>query len=55
MARATKSFFRNAIDALIEARTRQANVYITNALRGADDETLKAYGYRRKDLQKLGR
>lgn len=55
MAQAAKGFFRNAMDALIEARTRQANAYVNNALRALDDKTLKAYGYSRKDLQKNGR
>lgn len=55
MARATKGFFHNAMAALIEARSRQAQVFVENALRGMDDDTLNAYGYRRKELQKLGR
>lgn len=55
MAQATKGFFRNAMDALVEARSRQAQAYVNNALRGLDDKTLQSYGYTRKDLQKLGR
>ena len=55
MARATKGFFRNAMDALVEARTRQANAYVSSALRNLDEETLRAHGYSREDLKRLGR
>lgn len=53
MANAAKrGFFRNAMDALIEARTRQATRYVNSALLMLDDETLRVHGYRREDLRK---
>jgi hypothetical protein len=53
-SKAGRGFFRSAMDALIEARTRQADRYISNALLMLDDETLKARGYSRDELQKRG-
>jgi hypothetical protein len=55
MAQAARGFFRSAVDALVEARTRQANAYVRQALRGLDEQTLKSYGYSRRELEKLGR
>lgn len=53
MAQANRrGFFRNAVDALIEARTRQADRYVKSALLMLDDETLKANGYTRQELRK---
>lgn len=49
-----KSFLHNTLDAMINARTRQANAYVNGALLMLDDETLKAHGYNRADLQKRG-
>ncbi len=45
-------FFRGAIDALVEARTRQVNRYVNSALLMLDDETLKSNGYSRDELRK---
>lgn len=47
-----RGFFRNAVDALIEARTRQADRYVKGALLRLDDATLAANGYSREELQK---
>jgi hypothetical protein len=53
MANAGKrGFFRSAMDALVEARTRQADRYVNGALLMLDDETLRAHGYNREDLAK---
>ena len=46
----TRGFFRNAVNALIAAREKQAQGYVNRALLGFDDETLKAYGYDRAEL-----
>jgi len=45
-----RGFFRNAVDALIAAREKQADAYVSRALLGLDDRTLKAYGYDRAEL-----
>ena len=47
-------FFRNAVDALVEARQRQVNRYVNGALLMLDDETLKSHGYDRNELKKQG-
>ncbi len=47
-----RGFFRNALDTLVEARSRQASRYVNGALLMLDDETLKANGYSRAELQK---
>ncbi len=47
-----RGFFRGAMDAIVDARMRQANRYVTGALLLLDDETLKANGYDRAELQK---
>lgn len=49
-----RGFFRNAIDALVEARSRQAARYVNGALLMLDDETLKASGYSREELRRNG-
>ncbi|PDQ19388.1 hypothetical protein CN311_19810 [Mesorhizobium sanjuanii] len=49
---ARRGFFRNAMNALIEARQREANRYVSGVLLYLDDETLKAHGYDREDLRK---
>jgi len=49
-----RGFFRNAFEALIEARTRQAQRIVNGALLSLDDETLKANGYSRSELRKSG-
>ena len=45
-------FFRNALDALVEARSRQVSRYVNGALLTLDDETLKSHGYTRDELKK---
>lgn len=52
MTTRNRGFFRNAVDALIEARSRQASRYVNGALLMLDDETLKAHGYTREALRK---
>lgn len=47
-----RGLFRSAMDALVEARSRQAARYVNSALLMLDDETLKAHGYKRADLSK---
>jgi len=41
---AERGFFRGAMDALVEARARQANRYVENALRILDGETVRRGG-----------
>ena len=50
-----RGFFRNALDNLIEARSRQAASYVNGALLMLDDETLAANGYNRADLARNAR
>lgn len=45
-------FFRNAIGAMMAAREKQASRYVANALLLCDDETLKASGFSRAELEK---
>ena len=47
-----RNFFRNAMDAMIEARAKQATRYVNGALLMLDDQTLAAHGYKREDLRK---
>lgn len=49
---AKRGFFRNAVDAMIAAREKQASRYVANALLAFDDETLKANGYTRSELER---
>ncbi|MCO6392262.1 hypothetical protein GTW25_14610 [Aliihoeflea aestuarii] len=49
---AKRGFFSNAMSAIVEARTRQADRYVNGALLMLDDETLRANGYKREDLAK---
>lgn len=51
MAQARRSFFRNALDAIITARQRQADRYVREALLTLDDETLRAHGYNPDELR----
>lgn len=51
---AKRGFFRNAMDAMISARSKQAQRYVNNALLMLDDESLRASGYTRAELQKRG-
>ena len=48
-------FFRNALNALIEARARQATHYVNGALLMLDDETLAKNGYSREALRRNAR
>ncbi|MCF6116308.1 hypothetical protein L2449_05150 [Mesorhizobium muleiense] len=43
------------MNALIEARQREASRYVSGVLLGFDDETLKANGYDREELKKAAR
>lgn len=49
-----RGFFRNAVDALVAAREKQANRYVAGALLMLDDETLRSNGYNRADLERRG-
>ncbi|TAN10457.1 MAG: hypothetical protein EPN45_06530 [Rhizobiaceae bacterium] len=44
-------FFRNAFEAVVAARSAQADRYVSSALLRLDDETLRIRGYRREDLE----
>lgn len=47
-----KGFFGQALDAIIEARSRQVAGYVNGTLLMLDDETLKAHGYDRSELKR---
>jgi len=47
-----KNFFRNALDAMIEARAKQANRYVNGALLMLDDKTLAQNGLKREELSR---
>ena len=47
-------FFRNAFNAIIEARQRQAERYVNGVLLGLDDETLERHGYSRVAISRRG-
>jgi hypothetical protein len=47
-----RSFFRGALDAMIEARAKQASRYVNGALLMLDDKTLAANGFKREDLRR---
>ena len=52
---ATKNgFFRNAVDALVEARQRQVSRYVNGALLQLDDESLKILGRTREEINREG-
>ena len=51
---AKRGFFRNAVDAMVAAREKQASRYVAGALLSLDDETLKLHGYSREDLRQRG-
>ena len=44
-----RRFFRNAFEAVIAARSAQADRYVSSALLRLDDETLRGHGYRREN------
>ncbi len=48
------SFFRNALNRVVEARERQVARYVNGALLGLDDETLKGLGTSREELRRKG-
>ena len=48
--KAKKGVFHDAFDAMVNARARQASSYVNGALLMLDDDTLKSYGYERKEL-----
>ena len=47
-------FFRNALNALVEARQAEAERYVNGVLLSLDDETLKSHGYSRAELVRRG-
>ena len=51
---ARRGFFLSAVDALVAAREKQAERYVAGALLMLDDDTLKANGYSRAELQRQG-
>ena len=51
MTKSSPGIFRQAFDAIIDARSRQANHYVAGTLLMLDDETLKMYGYSREELK----
>ena len=50
-----KGLLRGVLDAMVEARTRQAAKYVNSYLLMLDDETLQAHGYDRETLKKRRR
>lgn len=50
----SRGFFRGALDALVEARAKQATRYVNGALLMLDDKTLAANGYSRAELVRQG-
>jgi hypothetical protein len=46
-----RGFFRNALNAIVAARTAQAERYVSYALLMMDDDALKAGGYTRQQLR----
>ena len=51
-SKTSAGFFRNALNAVVEARTRQATRYVNGTLLMLDDATLEANGYSREALRK---
>lgn len=47
-----RGFFRNAVDAVMAAREKQASRYVASALLMFDDETLKSRGFNRTELER---
>ncbi len=52
MKTARKNILRNAMDAMVVARERQARAYLNSTLLMLDDSTLARYGIERKTLNK---
>ncbi|MFN4272749.1 MAG: hypothetical protein ACK4F5_08045 [Aliihoeflea sp.] len=53
-SKAGRGFFRSAMDAIVEARTRQADRYVNGALMMLDDETLRSNGYNPDEIRRRG-
>lgn len=47
-----RGFFKEALDALIASRERQASRYVNSMLLSLDDEALASRGYNRAELKK---
>lgn len=47
-----KSFLRTALNNLVEARQRRADLYATGALLNLDDASLQAMGLNRDELRR---
>lgn len=47
-----KSFLRTALNNLVEARQRRADLYATGALLNLDDSSLQAMGLSRDELRR---
>ena len=47
---AGRGFFRGALEALVEARAKQATRYVNGALLMLDDKTLAANGFDRAEI-----
>jgi hypothetical protein len=47
-------FVRSVLNALVEARQREAERYVNGVLLSLDDETLKSHGYSRAELSRRG-
>ena len=45
-------FVRSVLNALVEARQREAERYVNGVLLSLDDETLKSHGYSRAELSR---
>ena len=50
-----RGFFRSVLDALVEARQRQANVYLDQMQLSLNDEELAARGMDRAELKRRAR
>jgi hypothetical protein len=48
------TFFRNAVNRMIEARERQVSRYVNGAMLSLDDTTLKSLGTSREELRRKG-
>lgn len=49
---AKRGIFRSAVEAMMAARERQAARYVASTLLMFDDETLRAAGYNRAELER---
>ena len=53
--RHSRGFFRNAIEAFIAVRQREADKYVSRTLLAYDEQTLRKHGYERADLERRAR